>query len=430
MKKLSLLLLATLLAFTALTACKTKDDKKKKVDEPAELVDIKNPTVRVEKVWSASVGGGGKNLRLGLGIATEGNRLYAAGRDGEVAAFDLKTGKQVWRTKTKLELSGGTGASADLVAVGSDDGQILALAADTGAERWRAEVKGEVLSAPAVAEKEIVVRTVDGKLRALGIADGKELWNTEQQIPRLTLRGVATPVIAREVAISGFDNGRVLAVSLVDGGTVWDAPVSPSHGRTELDRLNDIDAAVKVAGDDVFVAGFQGRAAMLAIDSGQIWWTRDLSSYRGVEVDDDQMYVSTSLGELVALKRRTGAETWRNDSLKHRSLSAPAVVGDYVVVADLDGYVHWFDRATGVIAGRAKTGGNRVTNPPVVVNDTLYVINDDGGITAMRGHPIAARNAQAKPAAPAPAPAPPAEPAPESAPAPAAEPAPAPPGGG
>ena len=398
MKKLSLLLLATLLAFTALTACKTKDDKKK-VDEPAELIDIKNPTVRIEKVWSASVGGGGKNLRLGLGLATEGNRLYAAGRDGEVAAFDLKTGKAVWRTKTKLELSGGTGAGADVVAVGSDDGQILALAADTGAERWRTEVKGEVLSAPAVADKEIVVRTVDGKLRALGIADGKELWNTEQQIPRLTLRGVATPVIAHEVAISGFDNGRVLAVSLVDGGTVWDAPVSPSHGRTELDRLNDIDAAVKVAGDDVFVAGFQGRAAMLAIDSGQIWWARDLSSYRGVEVDDDQMYVSTSLGELVALKRRTGAEAWRDESLKHRSLSAPAVVGDYVVVADLDGYVHWFDRATGVIAGRAKTGGNRVTNPPVVVNDTLYVINDEGEITAMRGQPIAARNAHAKPAA-------------------------------
>jgi outer membrane protein assembly factor BamB len=390
MKKLSLLLLAVMLSVTALTACKSKDDKKKKVDEPAELVDIKSPTVKIQKVWSSSVGGGGKKLRLGLGLAAEGDRLFAAGRDGDVAAFDLKSGKQIWRTKTKLELAGGTGASATVIAVGSADGEILALNAGNGAELWRAEVKGEVLSAPAVADKEIIVRTVDGKLRALDIKDGKELWSTEQQIPKLT-----------------FDNGRVLAVSLTDGGTVWDSPVSPSHGRTELERLNDIDAAVKVSGDDVFVAGFQGRAAMLALDSGQIWWARDLSSYRGVEVDDDQLYVSTSLGELVALKRRTGAEVWRNDSLKHRSLSAPAVVGDYVVVADLDGYVHWFDRATGVIAGRSKNGGGRVTNAPLVVQDTLYVINDDGDITAMRGQPIGERAAQAKPT-PAPAPAEPA----------------------
>jgi outer membrane protein assembly factor BamB len=401
MKKLSLLLLAAMLSLTALTACKSKDDKKKKVDEPAELVDIKHPTVKIDKVWSASVGGGGKKLRLGLGLAAEGGRLYAAGRDGDVAAFDLKTGKQVWRTKTKLELAGGTGASTDVVAVGSAKGLVLALNANTGAELWRAEVKGEVLSAPAVAEKEVVVRTVDGKLRALDVHDGKELWNAEQQIPKLTLRGVAAPVVVHDVAISGFDNGRVLAVNLTDGGTVWDAPVSPSHGRTELDRLNDIDAAVKVSGEDVFVAGFQGRAAMLAVDSGQIWWARDLSSYRGVEVDDDQVYVSTSLGELVALKRRTGAEVWRDGSLKHRSLSAPAVVGDYVVVADLDGYVHWFDRATGVIAGRTKVGGGRVTNAPLVVNDTLYVLNDDGDVTAMRGQPLGARAAQT---APAPAP--------------------------
>ena len=274
-------------------------------------------------------------------------------------------------------------------------------------------MKGEILSAPAVAENEVIVRTVDGKLRALALADGKEIWSAEQQIPRLTLRGAAAPVVARDVAISGFDNGRVLAVSLADGATVWDSPVSPSHGRTELERLNDIDAAVKVVGDDVFVAGFQGRAAMLALDSGQIWWTRDVSSYRGVDVDDDQMYVSTSQGELVALKRRTGAEVWRNDSLKLRSLSAPAVAGEYVVVADLEGYVHWFDRATGALAGRVKTGGDRVTNAPLAVDGTALRDQRQGR------HRRAARHAGGEPGAKTATP-----PAPEPAPAPAPAPAP------
>jgi len=397
MKQRSLVLLAAALA---LAACSSKN---KKVDVPAELTDIKSPTVQVQKLWSASVGGGGKKLRLGLGLASSGNRLFAAGRDGDVAAFDLKTGKQAWRVDTKLDLSGGTGASDDVVAVGSADGQVVVLSADNGAQRWRANVNGEILSAPAVTEKAVIVRTVDGKLRALALADGHELWSAEQQIPRLTLRGTAAPVTAHEMALSGFDNGRVLAVNLGDGSTVWDSPVSPSHGRTELDRLNDIDAAVKVAGDDVFVVGYQGRAAMLAIDTGQIWWTRELSSYRGVDVDDDQMYVATSGGELVALKRRSGAEVWRDDSLKFRGLSAPVVVGDFVAVADLEGYVHWFDRATGTIAGRVKTGGDRVTNAPLAVDGIVYVINDKGDVVALRGTPVAARATKAAPASPSPA---------------------------
>jgi outer membrane protein assembly factor BamB len=399
MKHWSLVLLTALLA---LGACDSKD---KKVDKPAELTDIKNPTVRIQNVWGASVGGGGKKLRLGLGLATAGNKLFAAGRDGEVAAFDLKTGKQLWRVDTKLELSGGTGVGSDVVVVGSADGQVLVFAADNGAQRWQASVKGEILSAPAVADNEIIVRTVDGKLRALAMADGKEVWTAEQQIPRLTLRGAAAPVVAHDLAISGFDNGRVLAVNLADGATVWDSPVSPSHGRTELERLNDIDAAVKVVGDEVFVAGFQGRAAMLALDSGQIWWTHEVSSYRGVDVDDDQMYVSTSQGEVVAFKRRTGGEVWRNPLLKLRSLSAPAVVGDFVVVADLEGYVHWFDRATGTLAGRTKSGGDRVTNAPLSVNGNLYVLTDNGDIVALHGTPVASQAAktEAAPAEPVPA---------------------------
>lgn len=391
MKYRSLVLVAAMLA---LGAC----SKDKKVDEPAELVDIKNPSVRVQKVWGASVGGGGKKLRLGLGLSSLDNRLFAAGRDGDVAAFDLKTGKQLWRVDTKLELAGGTGAGNGHVAVGSADGQVILLSAENGAEKWRADVNGEVLSAPAITDDQVIVRTVDGKMRALTLSDGSETWTTEQQIPRLTLRGTAAPVVARDMALSGFDNGRVMAVNLADGSTVWDSAVSPPQGRTELERLNDIDAAVKISGDEVFVAGFQGRAAMLSLDSGQVWWNREVSSYRAVDLDDDQLYIATSQGDLVALKKRSGVEVWRNDTLKNRSLSAPAAVGEYVVVADLDGYVHWFDRATGTLAARAKTGGARVTNAPLVAEGTVYVITDKGDITAFRGTPVAARAAKAAPA--------------------------------
>lgn len=400
MKSRSLLFPGLMLvaAVLALTAC---DKKEKKVEEPTKLTDIPSPTVRIDRVWGANVGGGGKKLRLGLGLTTTNDRLFAAGRDGDVAAFDLKTGKELWRIKTKLDLTGGTGATDQLVAVGTAEGLVLALNGIDGAERWRADVHGEILSAPAIGDKVVVVRTVDGKMRALAAVDGAELWSVEQQVPKLSLRGAATPVIAHDLAISGFDNGRVLALSIADGSTVWDAPVSPSHGRTELDRLNDIDSAVKVLEDEVFVAGYQGRAAMLALDTGQVWWTRDVSSYRGVDVDDEQMYVSTSDGDLVAMKRRTGIEVWRNESLKYRHLSAPVVAGDHVVVTDLDGYVHWFDRATGTIAGRAKDAGDRVNTPLVAVDNTVYLIDDAGNIEALRAAAITPRAVKTKKPPPA-----------------------------
>jgi outer membrane protein assembly factor BamB len=156
MKYRSLVLVAAMLA---LVACSSKE---KKAQKPAELVDIQNPTVRVQKLWGASVGGGGKKLRLGLGLAAMDGRLFAAGRDGDVAAYDLRTGKPIWRVDTKLELAGGTGAGHGHVAVGSADGHVVLLSAEDGSEKWRSNVKGEVLSAPAIAPTAVIVRTVDG----------------------------------------------------------------------------------------------------------------------------------------------------------------------------------------------------------------------------------------------------------------------------
>jgi outer membrane protein assembly factor BamB len=405
--------IASLCVLVLAAAC----SKEKDVEPPAELVEFP-ATLDVQRAWSAGVDGSDSPLRLGLGLAVTDGRVFAAGRSGDVAAFALDNGRVIWRARTRARLAGGTGAGFDLVVVGSSDGEVIALAANDGKERWRVRIGGEVLAAPAVAQNAVVVRTVAGRLYGLAPGDGRELWVHEQSVPRLSLRGTSRPVIAGEVALCGFDNGRVVAVNLADGATAWETAVAPARGRTELERLVDIDSAVHVVGPDVYAVGFQGRAAMLALDSGQIWWSRELSSHRGLDVDDDALYVSTSGGELVSMRRRTGAELWRQDLLARRGLSAPAVIGDAVAVADFQGFVHWFDRATGAPAARASAGSARVTNPPIVSGDLLLVINDEGRITAFRTQPRAGARAQ-----------PPAEPAPATsdAPTPADEPQPAPP---
>jgi outer membrane protein assembly factor BamB len=242
------------------------------------------------------------------------------------------------------------------------------------------------------------VRTVDGKLHALSPEDGHEMWVTEQQVPRLSLRGTASPVISGDLVLCGFDNGKVVAVSSTDGSVQWEATVTPPHGRTELERLDDIDSPVRVSGRDVYAVGFQGKVAMLALDTGQVWWSHEDSSYRGLSLDEDTLYLADSDGIVAALKARTGAEVWRQNILLHRGLSPLAVMDDTVVVGDFQGYLHWLDKASGAPAARVATGGARISTQPLVIGDMLVVVNDRGQINAYRVKPLAVA-ANRKPAA-------------------------------
>jgi outer membrane protein assembly factor BamB len=366
-----------------LAACAAGCGNEKDVAPPAELVEFE-PAMRVDRAWSADTDGGDDVLRLGLRPAVAGERVYVAGHEGDVHALELATGREVWSASTQLELSGGPAFGEGLVVAGASGGRLVALDAETGAERWQVATGGEVLSAPVVAEGLVVVRTVDGRIRALRVADGATAWSYEQPVPRLSLRGNAAPVVSGDAVFAGLDNGKVVALSLASGELLWNTTVAPSKGRTEIERLVDIDSPVRVVGDDVFVVGYQGRIAMLARNTGQIWWSRDLSSYRGLAVDEDHLYVTTTDSTVTALRRRDGTEVWQQASLLRRAVTAPALSGDALVVADFEGYLHWLDAATGSLLARDKTGGGRVSNPPVVAGELVLVQADGGDVQAWR----------------------------------------------
>ncbi len=365
----------------ALAAACSKD---KDAIEPAKLTPLPNPSLSVKRMWTASVGDKKAiPLRLGLGVSVWDDRVYAAGHAGDVVALDLKKGRVAWRRKTGAPLSGGTSAGPGIVVVGSSDGRLFAFRPRDGADLWNVRLNGEVLAPPTISERLIAVRTVDGKLHALSPADGHELWVQEQQVPRLSLRGTASPLIVGDVVLCGFDNGKVLAVNGNDGSVQWEATVTPPHGRTELERLADIDSQVGVSGKDVYAVGFQGRVAMLALDTGQVWWSHEASSYRGLVFDDEDLYLSDADGMIVKLKARTGAEIWRQDALLHRGLSALAIQDESIVVADFQGYVHFIDKESGALAARVSTGGKvRISTTPVIAGNAVIVINDRGQISA------------------------------------------------
>jgi outer membrane protein assembly factor BamB len=361
-------------------------DNSKAVNVPAELVDI-DPVLTVRKLWSSSLGGGGDHLRLGLQPVVVNGVLYAAGHKGEVLAVAADTGKNVWRVKTRLELSGGTAVGEGLVVVGSVDGELVALAMADGKQKWRHQLSGEMLTRAVVANNTVIVRTVNGQLQALNASDGAVRWTFEGTVPDLSLRGTAPPVAADGAVVSGFDDGRLVAIEISTGDVLWNVAVDTPTGRTDLDRLADIDAAAAISGRDVYVAGYQGKVAMLGMDNGQVWWSQDASSYRGFGLDDSVLYLSTARGEINALRRNDGNQQWQQSALLHRGLTAPVAVADSIVVGDYEGYLHWLSKVDGAVQARARTDGERITNAPIVADGRVYVQTDSGKLIAFETRP-------------------------------------------
>ncbi len=372
---------AGLVAATVLAAgCGVFSDKDEAL-EPKELVSI-DETVKIRKIWGAKLGGDAEFLRLALRPVGDGNRIYAASRDGKVSAFDPESGKLAWRTDLGVELSAGPGAGEGRVAVMAADGYAILLDAATGNEQWRTDVDAESLARPLVKGNLVVVQTIDNRLQALSLFDGKSSWVIQQSMPPLTMRGTSSPVAIGTTVIAGFDSGRLVAAELDSGTIIWESFLSPPQGRSDLERLSDIDGALAVVSQDLYAAGYQGRLAAVASESGQVLWSREVSSNEGVAADWNSVYTVTDTGEIVAMTRRNGTESWRDDSLLRREPTLPIPFGTTVVVGDLEGYIHFFSAIDGTPVARKKLGGSAISNDPFAMANRVYVQNDGGELGA------------------------------------------------
>jgi len=360
-----------------------RSDETKTGIQPVELTEI-TPTVQVQKLWSRSVGGGVSDRHLKLKPQAHQGRVFAANRAGEVSAYDAASGDPVWQADTGLEISGGPGVGHGLVVVGSFEGEVSALAADTGATVWQTLLSSEVLSAPAIAAAVVVVRTIDGKLFGLDKNNGERLWVYDRTVPVLTLRGTASPVLANGSAVNGFDNGMLVAVALEDGQRLWETRIAEPRGRSELERLVDLDADPVVDDGTVYAVSFQGRVAAIDGSTGGVLWQRDMSSYAGLSVDRRMVYVTDDKSHVWALNRSNSQSAWRQTGLEGRKLTSPASFGSYVVAGDLEGYVHWLHRDDGHLAARVRTDSSGIIAAPTVFGDTLYVYARDGTLAAYR----------------------------------------------
>lgn len=354
-------------------------DRPSPASKPAPLPPLAAESVRARVVWQTSVG---KSGAATFSPALAGDSAYAAAEDGTVVRLDAETGRQVWRQKVGMRLSGGVGAGENVVVVGTPEGDVIALDGD-GEQRWRARVSSEVLSAPLVLGELVIARSADNRIFALDVRDGRRRWVFQRNVPPLLVRTSVGVASAPGLVLAGFPGGKMVALAPANGVARWEATVAQPKGTTELERIADVVGAPWVAEREVCAVAFQGRIGCFDLGSGNPYWVRDLSSTTGVLGDPGLVLASDDRGAVHALDRATGRSLWKQDKLVNRKLSAPLPVGKQIAVADGQGFVHFLARESGAFVGRAPTDGSAISANPVPVPGGFLVQTRNGNLYRM-----------------------------------------------
>ena len=390
-------LVITLTSLVALAGCHSF--KKENVQPPTPLAKDFKPTVQVTRLWHTKIGDGAGESGARLRPTVVDGVLYADSTDGKLAALDANTGKTLWSKSTSTHgwfgwgdakrkdalYAGGPAVSGDLLAVGTLDGHVYAVNAKDGSPRWEAELDSEVLTSPIIVDGLVIARTSDGRIYGLDSKSGERRWVYDQgTVPLLSLRGNGPLLSANGVVFFGSDDGKLVALRQDNGSKLWEQKLSSGEGRTDIDHLNDIDGAVLLDGTTLYAAAYHGK--LMAVDgpSGRPLWSHPFSSFSTLAVSGNAIFGVDDQSQVWAFDKSGGADMWKNSALKYRWLTGPAVQGNYVVVGDSEGYVHWLQTGDGALAARERLSKKAVRAQPLVVGDVVYVEDVAGHIGAYR----------------------------------------------
>jgi outer membrane protein assembly factor BamB len=389
-------ILAVLLLSSALFSCSSTDEDEDTSELVAELTEI-NEQFEPDVLWEESVGDGAGDYFSRLKPVVAYDTVYSASRVGDVVAFDVKTGNELWEvdlsdvdnersfwdSRVSALLAGGPVAGLNKVFIGSENGKIFALDAKSGELVWQADIKGEIISAPAVDSGIVVVNTASGIMKAFNADNGEELWKIEQDVPALTLRGISQPVVASGGVLVGTGKGGVNVYLLDKGQQGWTTEIGEPTGSTELERVIDVDSSPVVFGDKVYAVSSRGNLAAIELKSGRVVWKRQYSSYRQISIYRNTIFLTNLRGHVYAIDRVNGIERWSNVALTNRGVTGPAIIDNYVVVGDFEGYLHWFDQESGEIVARHQVDSSGIHSTPTVFDNVIYSQSQNGDLQAI-----------------------------------------------
>lgn len=395
MKRFGLIVLTA--SLVALAGCHSF--KKENIQPPTPLDKNFKPTVQVTQVWKTRVGHGAGVSGVRMQPTVVDGVLYAASTDGAIGAYDAATGKTIWEKKTRTHgwfgwgdkkrpdafYSGGPAVSGDLMAIGTLDGHVYGLNVKDGSQRWISALPSEVIDSPTIAGPLTIVRTQDGRIYGLDSSTGERRWvNDQGSVPLLSLRGNGPLLVANGVVFLGSDDGKLIALRLDNGDKLWEQKLASGEGRTDIDRMNDADGTVLLDGSTLYAAAYHGNLSAVDGPSGRPIWARPFSTYTSMAVGGNSLFGANADSQVWAFDKSSGSDMWKNDNLKYRWVTAPAVQGDYAVVGDIEGYVHWLQVGDGALAGRERLSKKPIRAQPVVVGDLVYIEDVQGHVAAYR----------------------------------------------
>ena len=354
---------------------------------PKKLTDY-DATVEINVLWEQQVGDGYKGQGLRLAPVISDKLIFSAASEGTVEAINLKSGTIFWERETGFPISAGIATGRNHLFFGTSNAQVVALNSSNGITTWVTQVTSEVLASPVVSDGIVIVRTIDGKVIALDELSGKQRWIFERSVPALSIRGNGVPVINAGRVFIGFADGRMVALQLQTGKNLWEASLAVPSGRTQIERLVDLDTDPVIIDDVVYIASYQGgMSAVLTMDGDIIWDNEDISSYSGISYDWRYLYLSDSESNIWQLDQRSGGSLWKQTAFHMRRLTAPAVYQDYLVVGDYEGYVHWLSSDDGHQLGRIQVTDEAILATPVVQDNIVYIYGSGGSVVALKASP-------------------------------------------
>ncbi|MFT5212125.1 MAG: outer membrane protein assembly factor BamB, partial [Flavobacterium sp.] len=275
------------------------------------------------------------------------------------------------------------GVGEDLVLVGSSAGELVAINQSDGSLAWRTIMTSEILSPPQAGKGLVVAQTIDGKVSGFNVLDGERLWQYQTNVPNLTLRGTSTLLID-EYVIAGFANGRIASIDPQRGIAKVDQRIAAASGKSDLEKLVDIDGSMVLNGTQLFVASYQGNlVAMDLAANGRLLWAKETSSISGLGEGFGNIYLANEDSILNAYSMDQGSDVWETDELLFRKVTTPVAISSYIVIGDFEGYLHLIAQSDGRFVGRKIVDKSGFNSSPVVDGTRIYVMSNGGQLTAL-----------------------------------------------
>ncbi|HKX79429.1 MAG TPA: PQQ-binding-like beta-propeller repeat protein [Novosphingobium sp.] len=351
------------------------------------------------RIWTASIAGSSKQRRLAASPVTGGGKLYVIDTQGIVTAFNADSGAQVWTKSLKVSGDGantvfGGGVTYDngRVYVTSGFGEVAALDAASGDQVWKAKPAGPLRGSPTVAFDSVYVMTQDNQIFALNAATGALAWSESGSVEQAGVFGVAAPAAGQGTVIAGYSSGELVAYRYENGRQLWSDALARTSISTEVGSLTDVDADPIIDSGRVYALGQGGRMAAYELVSGQRIWELNLAGISTPAVAGDWVFTLTDDAELMAIARSTGKVRWLTKMKKYRDEKkrddpifwvGPVLAGNRLWIANSRGEVSFADVADGTVTKFAEMDSG-MSLAPVVSNQTLYILDDGGRISAYR----------------------------------------------